>query len=80
MVIMGNEEKGENMDWKDENELDLNGISIPQDEEIHDIFIYFIYCIFLLRNCCSSVSRGYGGGVKQAVCDLLCRGREVDFL
>jgi hypothetical protein len=47
MVIIANEEIGGNMDWTDENELDLNGISIPQDEEIRDLYIYFIYCIFL---------------------------------
>ncbi|BFZ21940.1 hypothetical protein BsWGS_24979 [Bradybaena similaris] len=40
MVIIANEENGESADWIDEDELDLNGISIPQDEEIHALPIY----------------------------------------
>jgi hypothetical protein len=40
MVIIANEENGESAEWMDEEELDLNGISIPQDEEIHTLPIY----------------------------------------
>lgn len=40
MVIIANVENGESADWIDEDELDLNGISIPQDEEIHALPIY----------------------------------------
>jgi hypothetical protein len=36
----GNEENGESIDWMDEGELNLNGISMPQDEEIHAFPIY----------------------------------------
>lgn len=34
MVVIVNEENGESADWIDEEEPDLNGISIPQAEEI----------------------------------------------
>jgi hypothetical protein len=40
MVINANEENVESVDWMDEEELDLNGISIPQDKEIHAVPIY----------------------------------------
>ena len=40
MVIIANEENGESVDWIDEEDLDLNGISTPQDEEIRALPIY----------------------------------------
>jgi hypothetical protein len=40
MVIIANEENEESVDWMDEE--DLNGISIPQDEEILSLHIYFM--------------------------------------
>jgi hypothetical protein len=40
MVVIANEENGESADWMDEEDLDLNGISIPQDEEIQALPIY----------------------------------------
>lgn len=40
MVVIANEENVKSADWIDEEELDLNGISIPQDEEIHALPIY----------------------------------------
>ena len=42
MVIIANEENGESVDWIEEEELDLNGISIPQDEQIRALPIYSI--------------------------------------
>jgi len=39
-IIIANEENGKSADWMDEEELDLNGMEIPQDEEIHAIPIY----------------------------------------
>ena len=41
-VIIANEENGESVDWIEEEELDLNGISIPQDEQIRALPIYSI--------------------------------------
>ena len=40
MVIIANEENGESVDWIDEEDVDLNGISTPQDEEIRALPIY----------------------------------------
>ena len=40
MVVIANVENGESADWIDEEELDLNGISIPQDEDIQALPIY----------------------------------------
>ena len=42
MVISANEENGESVDWIEEEELDLNGISISQDEQIRALPIYSI--------------------------------------
>ena len=41
MVIIANEENGESAEWIDEEELDLNGISISPDEETNTFPIFF---------------------------------------
>ena len=42
MVITMSEENGESVDWMDEEDVDLTGISIPRDEQIHATPIYSI--------------------------------------
>ena len=42
MVVIANEENGESADWIDEEDLDLNGISIPFDDDIHSFPTYFM--------------------------------------
>ena len=40
MVIIANVENEESADWMNEEELDLNGISISQDDDVHALPIY----------------------------------------
>jgi len=40
MVIIANVENGESVDWIDEEELDLNGISIPGDDDNQTFPVY----------------------------------------
>ena len=42
MVIIANVENEESVDWIDEEELDLNGISIPEDDDNQTFPVYVI--------------------------------------
>jgi len=40
MVIIANVGNGESVDWIDEEELNLNGISIPEDDDNQTFSVY----------------------------------------
>ena len=42
MVIIANVENEESVDWIDEEELDFNGISIPEDDDNQTFPVYSI--------------------------------------